>query len=873
MQKIKSSRLIAMILATAMFITAIFVLPTQKADVNEVSAVTTESGETYEYGSLAIGGGGFVSGIVTGKKAMYARTDVGGAYRYDYTTNKWVQMLNWISEEDRGYLSIESIAIDPTDDNTIYLFAGCNYFSDAKSVIMRSHDGGETFDVIDVSDYIRTHGNGNGRQNGERLAIDPNDPNTIYCGGRTGGLIKSTDGGDTWELIWKPDAFTNNTKWPAWTEFKVDTTENENGICSVVVDENDSDTVYVAVSVSGEDNVFVTHDGGKTFEPLSDALPTDSYPQRLKLDPDGNLLITYIGGISFAGNGGGAYRYNVKDKSVDDISIEKYSIGEISCLEGDANKMVATTCGLWWTQAWSDDYTQNCYGDVTFVSTDGGKTWKRNDIGADYGSTNRLSTGGNGWIFGKAIHWSGSIVFNPQNENQVFITSGNGIFCSDNIWDENPQFYFKADGIEEVVALDLVSVPGGDVYSAIGDYNGFIHKNIKEYCNDYRPSIGSTSGIAYCATNPKIMVRIAEHDTCERLTCYSTDGGETWTEMKNGKSSGKVAITELEDGTYRILWSSGNSVMYTDDFGETSWETATGVSFGQGCSPGIAVDRENPAYVYVAGNDNNPYDPNTKPNNIMFVSKDYGKTFTKKIICPYDQAEQYGRITCGTEGQVFAPAGYYGLWVTNDYGDNFTKIEGVDYCGAVGIGKAKDENSPYAVYIWGTVTGSDHRGVYRSNDNGKTWERVNDDAHQFGGIGNGKFIIGDMNTYGTFYMSTVGLGIAYGAIADSDTPTTTETTVTTTTTELTETTTETATETTTATDDTATTSGGAGELNLGDVNLDGKVNISDLMLFAQHIAGIKNVEGQGLLNADMNGDGKYNITDLMAIAKVVAGIA
>ena len=369
------------------------------------------------------------------------------------------------------------------------------------------------------------------------------------------------------------------------------------------------------------------------------------------------------------------------------------------------------------------------------------------------------------------------------------------------------------------------------------------------------------------------MVRIAEHDTCERLTCYSTDGGETWTEMKNGKSSGKVAITELEDGTYRILWSSGNSVMYTDDFGETSWETATGVSFGQGCSPGIAVDRENPAYVYVAGNDNNPYDPNTKPNNIMFVSKDYGKTFTKKIICPYDQAEQYGRITCGTEGQVFAPAGYYGLWVTNDYGDNFTKIEGVDYCGAVGVGKAKDENSPYAVYIWGTVTGSDHRGVYRSNDNGKTWERVNDDAHQFGGIGNGKFIIGDMNTYGTFYMSTVGLGIAYGAIADSDTPTTTETTVTTTTTELTETTTETATETTTATDDTATTSGGAGELNLGDVNLDGKVNISDLMLFAQHIAGIKNVEGQGLLNADMNGDGKYNITDLMAIAKVVAGIA
>ena len=48
-----------------------------------------------------------------------------------------------------------------------------------------------------------------------------------------------------------------------------------------------------------------------------------------------------------------------------------------------------------------------------------------------------------------------------------------------------------------------------------------------------------------------------------------------------------------------------------------------------------------------------------------------------------------------------------------------------------------------------------------SEDEGKTWTRVNDDLHYFGGPGNGKFVVGDMNVYGRCYMSTVGLGIAY----------------------------------------------------------------------------------------------------------------
>ena len=77
-----------------------------------------------EWGTLRIGGGGFVSGIITGKKAMYARTDVGGAYRYNYDTDSWEQLLSFVNDADRGMLCVDAIAIDPTDDDTAYFLCG-----------------------------------------------------------------------------------------------------------------------------------------------------------------------------------------------------------------------------------------------------------------------------------------------------------------------------------------------------------------------------------------------------------------------------------------------------------------------------------------------------------------------------------------------------------------------------------------------------------------------------------------------------------------------------------------------------------------------------------------------------------------------------
>jgi hypothetical protein len=101
-----------------------------------------------------------------------------------------------------------------------------------------------------------------------------------------------------------------------------------------------------------------------------------------------------------------------------------------------------------------------------------------------------------------------------------------------------------------------------------------------------------------------------------------------------------------------------------------------------------------------------------------------------------------------------------GLARSVDGGKHFAALTPVRYCGAVGFGKAADGQDYPAVYIWGEVGGV--RGIHRSIDAGATWTRINDDAHQYGGPGDGQFIVGDMNRYGVVYMSTAGRGIVYG---------------------------------------------------------------------------------------------------------------
>jgi len=60
---------------------------------------------------------------------------------------------------------------------------------------------------------------------------------------------------------------------------------------------------------------------------------------------------------------------------------------------------------------------------------------------------------------------------------------------------------------------------------------------------------------------------------------------------------------------------------------------------------------------------------------------------------------------------------------------------------------------------------------------------------------------------------------------------------------------------------------------LGDVNLDGNVNIRDATAIQKHLANIETIEGLGKPASDYNQDGKITIQDATAIQKKIANIA
>lgn len=849
-------RTVAAVISAAMLCSTAAVVPATTA----MAAESIES--AYEWGAMRIGGGGFVSGIVTGKEVMYARTDVGGAYKFNYETEQWEQLFGFLNDADKGLLSVDAMCIDPTDDNTVYFLCGCAYFSGARTEVIKTTDGGKTFERIDVTDLIQVHGNGYGRQCGESIAVDPDNPDVLYCGGDVASgasaLIMSKDGGKTWTPVKGYDDlgyYKHTVNWPWWDEHPVRacTTDAEqayneqNGVSAIAIA---GGKVYVGTSITGETNVVVAKVGSDKFEPLSSKLPENWYPSRLVLDNNDNLYITYLDSIMLGKVGGGVYKYNIKTGELTDVSPCENGIGEVYADPSDPDKLVAATCAnaptsqLWYADAWKDDKV--AWGEQYFRSVDGGKTWEEITPGntkywdgplmADY-----LQDGGYAWIRNKSIHWSGSIVIDPKNPDRFFTTSGNGVFRCDDIWSELPVYTFHPDGIEEVVALDFASTSDGLDLSAIGDYDGFVHNAEDEIGLQYQPNIGSTSAIAICAQNTDVWVRIAEHNNDTGSGFYTTDRGKTWNKMGGVASEGgKAAIVQIDKKTYRIFNTTKGGVSYSDDWGKT-WTAAEMSGLYYDMRPGVFPDPENPEIVWAYGYSQASNQWDTTPTEYkLYKSTDGGKTFSAPTsICDYDYCDAATRVAYLGGGDLILGGGWHGMYKVTDGGSTVTKLP-VYYCKTVGYGAPEKKGNPNALYMYGRPTEEDVEGIYRSTDGGETWLLINT-QDLYGGTGNGNFLVGDMDEYGKVYMSTVGCGIVYGKIAGEEKkePTTQDTTK------------------------------GDNTVLYGDVDEDGDVDIMDVILLNRSLMIGANVGKQGMINADVDNNGSADATDSLNILKAV----
>ena len=667
----------------------------------------------YAWRNVTIKGGGFVTGIVFSSAVpnlVFARTDVGGAYRYSVTKQRWLPVLDWVGQDDTNLLGIESIALDPSAPERVYLAAG-TYLGAGSAAILRSDDFGQTWSRHAIDTPMG--GNTDGRSMGERLAVDPQHPERLYFGSRTGGLWRSDDGAETWRAV---------SAFPAQGDANL-------GLSFVTPDTGSS--LYVGVATLTGPTLYRSRDDGDSFEAVAGA-PRGLMPHHAAMAPDGLIYVAYNDGPGPNGiRHGAVWRLDPKDDSWTDISPRDAGFGGIAVDASRPGTVMASTIGLW-------------APDQLFRSTDNGEHWFEIGHQASYDAA------GAAWLYfgGKNLSangWMGDLEIDPFNRSRVLYVTGQGVWWSDNITDTDARrsadFAFRNDGLEETVALDLASPPSGPpLLSALGDIAGFRHDDLDASPSQgmfENPSFGNTTGLDFAENQPEVVLRVGTNSAGAR-GAVSLDGGATFepfAAQPAGNGAGSIAIAS--DATAWVWSPEGAAPSQSTDHG-ASWTACAGVPSGAR----VVADRVDSQLFYAVDKLG------------VYVSEDAGQSFT---LTPFGLPRGARlRSVFGQRGQIWI-AGSSGLYRSVDAASSFNRVDGVDSALAIGFGKAAPDADYPAVYLSGKV--DSQRGLFRSDDAGLSWARISDDQHQLGWVG---FITGDQRSYGRVYLGTGGRGIFYG---------------------------------------------------------------------------------------------------------------
>lgn len=712
--------------------------------------------QRYVWKSVQMVGGGFVDGVVfhpTAKNVRYARTDIGGAYRWDPRSRSWTPIEDWLSFEDTNLMGAESIALDPNDANRVYL--ACGMYTNGGSpnaAILISRDRGKTFARSNLT--FKMGGNENGRGNGERLAVDPNDGRILYFGSRKNGLWKSTDYAASWHSV---------TSFPVGQNADSQPPTSGVGIISVVFDPfsgkrgKGSSTIYAAVSMLGQSNLFQSLDAGATWLPISGE-PTQYRPTHMVLAADGTLYLSYGSTAGPSGmRDGGVWKLDTKSGKWTDITPEKpdsakrFGYGAVSAQANNPNVLIASTFG-------------HPGGEELFRSIDGGVSWKP-----------LFHSGGGTYDFALApyvkktpIHWLLDVKIDPCDPNHAVFTTGYGGYETFDLSDLDAgrptKWSVMSKGIEETVALELNSPTDGvHLFSAIGDYGGFVHWDLDKPSpegNYGNPTFGNTNSVTSAYGKPNVVIRsgTASGNRGGGNFGFSLDGGKSWqppmSTPQAGSRLGRVALSC--DGSVWIWTPAGSQPYYSVDESRI-WVACEGLPR----NVRVVADTVNPKRFYALD----------LFGGRLYTSSDGGAAFTSQplqlpVSLPTrggNRGDNRGQMdwihaTPGKEGDLWISA-FEGLYHTTDAAKPFVKIPAVEQIHAFGFGKSAPMAQDPALYLVGVIGGV--RGVFRSDDGGAHWVRINDDQHQWGLI---LQVSGDPRIYGRVYVGTHGRGVLYGDI-------------------------------------------------------------------------------------------------------------
>lgn len=190
---------------------------------------------------------------------IYLGAKEGGLYKSSDAGETWKAV-----KDENGVLkaraNVYSVAVDPKNSKNIYL----GVYQDNYGRVLKSQDAGNSFKevyVVDSQKYAVF-----------KVAVDPYEPQTIYIGTAQGGLLQSTDFGESWKVA----------RW------------FEGVISDIVITPADTRVIYVTIPRKG---IFKTSNKGSSWDDLTEELKDFSGATEMEtliIDPlSSNIL--YLG--------------------------------------------------------------------------------------------------------------------------------------------------------------------------------------------------------------------------------------------------------------------------------------------------------------------------------------------------------------------------------------------------------------------------------------------------------------------------------------------------------------------------------------------------------------------------------------------------
>ncbi|NBB52489.1 hypothetical protein GVN24_29855 [Rhizobium sp. CRIBSB] len=722
------------------------------------------SGLAYAWRNVAVGGGGFVPGVVFSAVEpglAYLRSDMGGAYRWDSRADRWIPLQD--STPVSSYMGVESIAPDPVDPDVVYAAVGMH--RSAEAAILRSSDRGNSWTTTPVA--FPMGGNEDGRGLGERLAVDPNDTRILWFGSRHDGLQRSVDQGRSWRKV---------AGFPVpGRGARADQPTNP-GLSFVVPDKGSgragqaTPNLFVGVADKDGQGLYRSGDAGRTWAMVPGA-PAGLAPVKAEIDDRGILYVTWCEGVGPNGVTGGAVtRLDTRSGgAMTDISPPRPGGDRAGGFMGIAldrqhpGTLLVSTMNRWHP------------GDTLWRTTDDGRSWISLREGArrDVSATPFLNWGNDEPDFG---WWIAALALDPFDGRRAVYATGATVYATDDVTAGATQWAPWVEGIEQTAVITIASPAAGPhLLSGFGDISGFAHEDLERSPGHQftTPVFGNTNQIDWAGQAPAIVVRsgtphegVGSEGHDGSTLAWSEDGGLGWKPLGRPRPASGVnpvspdnprmdlyrdaqIIVSADGGTFVLTTP---QVMYTRDRG-ASWRPCAGL-------PPLlrpVADRKDPALFYAL-------DFHT---GAWFVSVDGAESFATVASRglpdvaadrPTWREDAFPLKACPDhDGDVWFVS-RQGLFNSRDGGQTFARIEGNLSVEMLDFGMAPEGASYPTLFAVGTRASV--RGVFRSDDRGRSWARVNDERHEYGR--RFRAIAGDPRVRGRVYLATDGRGIVYG---------------------------------------------------------------------------------------------------------------